>query len=228
MIKDALGERVSDVRASQRLTSSASCLVAGGDGPRPRARAAVGAAEPRRGYEADPRGQHAPSDGGGDFRRHRTRPKTSRCCFWSRRKSSMANCRKIRPRLPEAQSAGAAGDGEGERLISSRRNFRSCQAIGRKLVHCKSALLDHWKGEPRLACEHDQSPVSLCSLQQKVDLDVREAIMQIFHISALCKQRIGLVKQQHCAIGPGLGEDALEFFSVSPMNLLITAARSMR
>jgi molecular chaperone HtpG len=30
LIKDALGERVSDVRASQRLTSSASCLVAGG------------------------------------------------------------------------------------------------------------------------------------------------------------------------------------------------------
>jgi molecular chaperone HtpG len=29
-IKDALGERVSDVRASQRLTTSASCLVAGG------------------------------------------------------------------------------------------------------------------------------------------------------------------------------------------------------
>jgi molecular chaperone HtpG len=32
VIKDTLGERVSDVRASQRLTSSASCLVAGGDG----------------------------------------------------------------------------------------------------------------------------------------------------------------------------------------------------
>jgi molecular chaperone HtpG len=32
VIKDALGERVSDVRASQRLTSSASCLVAGGNG----------------------------------------------------------------------------------------------------------------------------------------------------------------------------------------------------
>jgi molecular chaperone HtpG len=31
-IKDALGERVSDVRASQRLTSSASCLVASGGG----------------------------------------------------------------------------------------------------------------------------------------------------------------------------------------------------
>jgi molecular chaperone HtpG len=33
VIKDTLGDRVSDVRASQRLTSSASCLVAGHHGP---------------------------------------------------------------------------------------------------------------------------------------------------------------------------------------------------
>jgi molecular chaperone HtpG len=33
VIKDALGERVSDVKASTRLTTSASCLVAGGRGP---------------------------------------------------------------------------------------------------------------------------------------------------------------------------------------------------
>ncbi|MGP9814015.1 molecular chaperone HtpG [Rhodopseudomonas sp. NSM] len=33
VVKDALGDRVSDVKASQRLTSSASCLVAGGFGP---------------------------------------------------------------------------------------------------------------------------------------------------------------------------------------------------
>jgi molecular chaperone HtpG len=33
IIKDALGDRVSDVRGSQRLTTSASCLVAGGFGP---------------------------------------------------------------------------------------------------------------------------------------------------------------------------------------------------
>jgi molecular chaperone HtpG len=32
-VKLALGERVSDVRASQRLTDSAACLVAGGAGP---------------------------------------------------------------------------------------------------------------------------------------------------------------------------------------------------
>jgi molecular chaperone HtpG len=33
LIKETLGDRVSDVRASQRLTASASCLVAGGFGP---------------------------------------------------------------------------------------------------------------------------------------------------------------------------------------------------
>jgi molecular chaperone HtpG len=33
VIKDALGERVSDVKVSTRLTTSASCLVAGGAGP---------------------------------------------------------------------------------------------------------------------------------------------------------------------------------------------------
>jgi molecular chaperone HtpG len=32
-VKSALGENVSDVRASQRLTDSAACLVAGGKGP---------------------------------------------------------------------------------------------------------------------------------------------------------------------------------------------------
>ena len=32
-MKAALGERVSEVRASQRLTDSAACLVAGGRGP---------------------------------------------------------------------------------------------------------------------------------------------------------------------------------------------------
>ena len=36
VIKDTLGDRVSDVRASQRLTTSASCLVAGGAGAGPR------------------------------------------------------------------------------------------------------------------------------------------------------------------------------------------------
>ena len=36
-----LGERVSDVRASQRLTDSAACLVAGGSGPDRELRAAA-------------------------------------------------------------------------------------------------------------------------------------------------------------------------------------------
>jgi molecular chaperone HtpG len=33
VIKDTLGDRVSDVKASTRLTTSASCLIAGGHGP---------------------------------------------------------------------------------------------------------------------------------------------------------------------------------------------------
>jgi len=33
VIKSSLGDRVTDVRASQRLTTSASCLVAGSHGP---------------------------------------------------------------------------------------------------------------------------------------------------------------------------------------------------
>ena len=68
MIKDTLGERVSDVRASQRLTTSASCLVAGGDGRDRAAGAIAGAAESRRRHQADPRDQHAPSSGRGDCR----------------------------------------------------------------------------------------------------------------------------------------------------------------
>jgi molecular chaperone HtpG len=63
-VKGALGERVSDVRASTRLTDSAACLVAGA-GARPRARAPARAPRPRLGRQADPRTQHAPPDRAG-------------------------------------------------------------------------------------------------------------------------------------------------------------------
>jgi molecular chaperone HtpG len=68
VIKDTLGNRVSDVRASQRLTSSASCLVAGGDGRDRQLERVAGNAEPGFGDQADPRDQPAPSFGGGDCR----------------------------------------------------------------------------------------------------------------------------------------------------------------
>ena len=69
VIKDALGERVSDVRASQRLTSSASCLV--GDG-RDRALERL-LMQQNRGtaQQADPRNQHASSAGRGNLDRQR-------------------------------------------------------------------------------------------------------------------------------------------------------------
>ena len=66
LIKDALGERVSDVRASQRLTSSASCLVAGGDGPDRELERMLAQQNKGAGHQADPRDQHAPSAGRGD------------------------------------------------------------------------------------------------------------------------------------------------------------------
>ena len=105
VIKDALGERVSDVRASQRLTSSASCLVAGGDGRDRAARAVAGSSRTGRRDQADPRDQHAPSAGRGDRRARRMPPRICRFCCWSRRKSSTASCRRIRPRSPAGSTS---------------------------------------------------------------------------------------------------------------------------
>jgi len=74
-IKSVLGERVSDVKASQRLTTSASCLVAGvirWSPPSP----------------AIPRW-----------------PQICRSCCWSRRRFSTANCPKIRRRSPAGSAS---------------------------------------------------------------------------------------------------------------------------
>ena len=106
LIKDALGERVSDVRASQRLTTSASCLVAGGDGPRPQAGADAGDAEPRRSatkpiLEVNMRHPLVAAIAGAEGRGRRS---VVRCC-WSRRRSSTANCRRIRRRSPAGSTS---------------------------------------------------------------------------------------------------------------------------
>ena len=74
----------------------------------PRAGAAVVAAEPRHADQADPRDQSAPSAG---RRRSRTRaatrpsPMICRCCCWSRRRSSTANCRRIPRPSPRGSTA---------------------------------------------------------------------------------------------------------------------------
>ena len=61
-VKAALGERVSDVRASKRLTDSAACLVADSRG-RDRELERLLARQNRGvGHQADPRAQHAPPD----------------------------------------------------------------------------------------------------------------------------------------------------------------------
>ncbi len=72
-------------------------------GARPRARAPARAPEPRRRRQADPRAQHAPRAGAGAgaaprrTRARTTSPISRRCCS-SRRRSSTARCRTIRPR----------------------------------------------------------------------------------------------------------------------------------
>ena len=58
-VKDSLGAQVSEVRASQRLTDSAACLVASAGGTRPRARTAARPAGPRQRRQAGARAQHA-------------------------------------------------------------------------------------------------------------------------------------------------------------------------
>ena len=64
-MKEALGEQVSDVRASQRLTDSAACLVASGQG-RDRELERLLARQNRGSRrQADPRAQHAPRAGEG-------------------------------------------------------------------------------------------------------------------------------------------------------------------
>ena len=68
-VKTALGERVSDVRASQRLTDSAACLVASGAGPDRELDRLLGAPGRPRRRQADPGDQHAPRAGQGAGRR---------------------------------------------------------------------------------------------------------------------------------------------------------------
>jgi molecular chaperone HtpG len=94
LIKDALGDRVSDVRASQRLTASASCLVAGG-GAHGCWRCRTRARSPGRSWRstcATPWSRRLPVT--------RKRQRICRSCCWNRRKSSTASCLRIQPRSP--------------------------------------------------------------------------------------------------------------------------------
>ena len=98
VIKDTLGERVSDVRASQRLTSSASCLVAEGGGPDRVLERLL--AQQNRGARSQSRSWRSTCATRWLWRSRppRTCRKICRFCCWSRRKSSKVNCRKIRRR----------------------------------------------------------------------------------------------------------------------------------
>ena len=69
---------------------------------------------------------------------------------------------------------------------------------------------------------------ALDPLEQEVGLEIGVAVVGAADIGAARHQRVALVEQQDDVELLGGGEGAVEVFSVSPMYLLTTAARSMR
>ena len=65
-------------------------------------------------------------------------------------------------------------------------------------------------------------------LQQVIHLDVGVAVVAVLDLRALAEQGIGLVEEQDRAAALGRVKMLRRFFSVSPMYLLTTPARSMR
>ena len=120
IIKTALGDKVTDVRASKRLTDSAACLVAEGKGPDRELDKLLARHHRANALKAGARDQHPPSAGRGD---PRSAGGEGRC----RRQQPVAvavragaNPRRRNPRRPRrvrqaAERAGAEGRGEGLR-----------------------------------------------------------------------------------------------------------------
>ena len=113
IIKASLGDRVTDVKASTRLTTSASCLVAGSQGPDRELERLL--SQQNRGHadQADPRDQFASSAGLGDRRQgqrqeHRRRPVAAAAGAGANpRRRTAGGSRGFRR---AAEPAGAAGD----------------------------------------------------------------------------------------------------------------------
>ncbi len=101
VIKAALGDRVADVRASQRLTSSASCLVAGSHGSSSDCwHGRTEAPAPNRSSKST-----CAIRWSRPFPGPRTPPRICRFCCWNRRKFSTVSCRKIPPPLPTGSTS---------------------------------------------------------------------------------------------------------------------------
>ena len=108
-MKSTLGDAVAEVRASDRLTDSAVCLVAPDRaGPGAGKDSGRGRAAERR-LEADPGGQSAPSAcgraRGARRRRANASRKTRRICCSTRRACSRATGRRMRARSPSGSRA---------------------------------------------------------------------------------------------------------------------------
>ena len=125
-IKTTLGDAVSDVRASDRLTDSAVCLVASGARPRPAAREAAGRRRPAQDRrQADPRDQPAPRPrrGAGGARRRRPRVQGGR------RASAVRRGARARRRASRTIRAPSPSGSPASWAAASRRRSRGDAAI---------------------------------------------------------------------------------------------------
>ncbi len=81
----------------------------------------------------------------------------------------------------------------------------------------------------RLVVRIADARVGLHPLEQVGDLDVGVAVVGVAHLRALAEQRVGLVEQQdRVGARRRRRRSRSRFFSVSPMYLLTTVARSIR
>ena len=77
--------------------------------------------------------------------------------------------------------------------------------------------------------EDGDAVVVLHPLEQVADLDVGVAVVGVAHLGALAEQGVGLVEEQDGVRAlRGASKTRARFFSVSPMYLLTTVARSIR
>ena len=122
------------------------------------------------------------------------------------------------------------------------RGRSSGTALGQ--TDCQISLRSSRDGKGKMDCESQPAQESLievlpqvCSqdghavvhfhlLQQVAGLDIGVSIVRVRYFSALSEERVGLIEEQDRVGGFGGVEDAGEFFSVSPMYLLTTPARS--
>jgi hypothetical protein len=106
---------------------------------------------------------------------------------------------------------------------------RVVDARKRELDHEAEAAQESGVERAAAVRGEDREPrVVLHLLEQVVDLDVRAAVVAVADLGARPEQSVRLVKEEDRAAPLAASKTRRRFFSVSPMYLLTTPARSIR